>query len=268
MIFAKPTRVILAATLALAAMSSQAHDLWFKPSSTVLSSPDWVTVDAAVSNDVFFFNHRPLSLDSVKVTAPDGSAVEMKNAFKGELRSVFDFKPEKPGTYRVSMAMNGVMGGYKDANGQMKRLRGSLEEILKQVPADAKEVNITENVRRMETFISLGKPSAIALTGKGLEMKPLTHPNDLVSSEEAKFEFHIDGKPAADLEVELVADGIRYRDGVNAMKLKTDAKGNVAIKFPRPGLYWLNVDAKDQKTSISQAKERRLGYIATLEVLP
>ncbi len=259
---------ILAATLALAAMSAQAHDLWFKPSSTVLSKSDWVTVDAAVSNDVFFFNHRPLGLENVKVTGPDGAAVEMKNAHKGELRSVFDFKPEQPGTYRVTMLMNGVMGGYKDANGQPKRLRGSLEEILKQVPADAKEVNITENVRRMETFVSVGKPSAITNTGKGLEMKPITHPNDLVASEEATFEFLIDGKPAADMDLELVADGIRYRDGVNALKLKTDAKGAVKVKFPRAGLFWLSADAKDTNTSVKQAKERRLGYVATLEVLP
>ena len=261
-------RAILAAVLALSAVTSQAHDLWFKPSSTVLSKPDWVTVDAAVSNDVFFFNHRPLSLDNVKVTAPDGSAVEMKNASKGELRSVFDFKPEQVGTYRVSMAMNGVMGSYKDANGQPKRVRGSAEEILKQIPADAKDVRIIENVRRMETFVSLGKPSTVAVTGKGLELKPVTHPNDLVSSEEASFEFLLDGTPAADLEVELVADGIRYRDGVDALKLKTDAKGVLKVKFPRAGLFWLNADTKDSKTSVAQAKERHLGYTATLEVLP
>lgn len=259
---------ILAATLALAAMSSQAHDLWFKPSSTVLSKSDWVTVDAAVSNDVFFFNHRPLALDNVSVSAPDGSAVEMKNAFKGELRSVFDFKAEKTGTYRVTMLMNGVMGGYKDASGQPKRLRGTAEEILKQIPADAKDVRITENVRRMETFVSVGKPSQLATTGKGLELKPVTHPNDLVSSEEASFAFLLDGKPAANLEVELVADGIRYRDGVNALKLKTDAQGVLKVKFPRPGMYWLSTDSKDSKTSIPQAKERHLGYVATLEVLP
>lgn len=262
------TRAIVAATLALAALGAQAHDLWFKPSSTVLSKSDWVTVDAAVSNDVFFFNHRPLGLEAVKVTAPDGAAVEMKNVAKGELRSMFDFKPEKTGTYRVTMLMTGVMGGYKDANGQPKRLRGSVEEVLKQIPADAKEVRVTENLRRMETFVSLGKPSALALTGKGLELKPVTHPNDLVASEEATFEFHLDGKPATDLELELVADGIRYRDGVDAMKLKTDAKGQVKIKFPRAGLFWLNADATDKKTSIAKATERRLGYIATLEVLP
>ncbi|RGE44060.1 DUF4198 domain-containing protein [Comamonas testosteroni] len=262
------TRALVAATLALAALGAQAHDLWFKPSSTVLSKADWVTVDAAVSNDVFFFNHRPLGLENVTVTDPAGAAVEMKNVAKGELRSVFDFKPEKTGTYRVTMLMNGVMGGYKDANGQPKRLRGTAEEVVKQIPADAKDVHVTENVRRMETFVSLGKPSSIANTGKGLELKPVTHPNDLVASEEATFDFLLDGKPAADLEIELVADGIRYRDGVQPLKVKTDANGRVKIKFPRAGLFWLSTDAKDNKTSVKQATERRLGYVATFEVLP
>lgn len=262
------TRALVAATLALAALSAQAHDIWFKPSSTVLSKSDWVTVDAAVSNDVFFFNHRPLGLEGVKVSAPDGSAVEMKNVAKGELRSVFDFKPEQIGTHRVTMQSTGVMGSYKDAKGQPKRVRGSVEEVLKQIPADAKEVHVIESLRRMETFVSLGKPSALGVTGKGLELKPVTHPNDLVASEEATFDFLIDGKPAADLEIELVADGIRYRDGTDAMKFKTDAKGRVLIKFPRAGLFWLNTDAKDNKTTIAKATERRLSYTATLEVLP
>lgn len=261
-------RTVLATALALAAVCSHAHDLWFKPSSTVLSKADWVTVDAAVSNDVFFFNHRPLGLDNVKVSGPNGAEVAMQNVAKGELRSVFDFKPDQPGTYRVTMLMQGVMGGYKDAKGQPKRLRGSVEDILKQVPADATDVRITENQRRMETFVSVGKPTAITVTGKGLELKPITHPNDLVSSEEASFAFLLDGKPAANLEVELVADGIRYRDGVDAQQLKTDANGVLKIKFPRPGLFWLSAQAKDQKVSIPQAKERGLGYVATLEVLP
>ena len=262
------TRALVAATLALAALGAQAHDIWFKPSSTVLSKSDWVTVDAAVSNDVFFFNHRPLGLEAVKVSAPDGANVEMKNIAKGELRSVFDFKPEQTGTYRVAMVSTGVMGSYKDANGQPKRVRGSAEDVLKQIPADAKDVHVIENQRRMETFVSLGKPSTLSVTGKGLEFKPVTHPNDLVASEEATFDFLIDGKPAADLEIEMVADGIRYRDGTDAAKLKTDAKGQVKIKFPRAGLFWLNADVKDNKTSIAKATERRASYTLTLEVLP
>jgi hypothetical protein len=43
----------------------------------------------------------------------------------------------------------------------------------------------------------------------------VTHPNDLVVGEEATFAFHVDGKPAANVEVVLVPEGKRYRDAVN-----------------------------------------------------
>jgi hypothetical protein len=49
-----------------AAPSVSAHRLWLLPSSTVLSGDEgWVTVDAAVSNTLFVFEHRPLRLDGL-----------------------------------------------------------------------------------------------------------------------------------------------------------------------------------------------------------
>lgn len=89
-----------------------------------------------------------------------------------------------------------------------------------------------------------------------------------MSSEERQVRVPVDGKPAANLEVELVADGIRYRDGVEPLKLKTDANGLLTVKLPRAGLYWLSTDATDKKTTVEKATQRRLGYVATLEVLP
>ncbi|MEL0157283.1 DUF4198 domain-containing protein, partial [Sphingopyxis sp.] len=70
------TRLLIAASAALAlfaAAPAQAHRQWMLPSSTVLSGDDvWVTVDAAVSNDLFYFEHQPLRLDAAKAWAPDG----------------------------------------------------------------------------------------------------------------------------------------------------------------------------------------------------
>ena len=33
-------------------------------------------------------------------------------------------------------------------------------------------------------------------------------------------------------------------------------------------MYWLETTLQDQKTSVKQAKQRRLSYVATFEVLP
>ena len=63
-----------AAALALPGAAS-AHRAWFLPAATSFSGEDpWVTVDAAISNDLFFADHFPMQLAQVKITAPDGTA--------------------------------------------------------------------------------------------------------------------------------------------------------------------------------------------------
>jgi uncharacterized GH25 family protein len=258
-----------ALTLALAAASVHAHNLWLLPSSTVLSKGDWITVDAAVSNDLFFFNHNPLTLDNLEVTAPDGSAIKAENVHKGKLRSVFDLHLAQPGTYRVAVLNGGVFARWKDkATGQQKRARGTPENIAGQIPADAEEVEVTQSAGRIETFITVGKPSKLQPSGKGLELVSATNPTDLMKGEKASFVLQIDGRPAKDLEVTVTPGNTRYRDKMDEITAKTDDKGQFSVTWPQAGMYWLEASTKDSKTSVPQAKERRLSYAATLEVMP
>ena len=259
--------IAVACAIAGSALAAQAHNVWLMPSTTVLSKGDWITVDAAVSNDLFFFNHQPLRLDALAVTGPDGAPVAVENKHTGKLRSVFDLNLKQPGTYRLAVINSGLFASYKDAAGATKRWRGTAETI-KDIPADAKELNVVQNEGRVETYVTVGKPSAVKLTGKGLELVGVTHPNDLVKGDKATFAFHIDGQPAANLEVVLVHGGTRYRDKVGEIKATTDAKGEFSVTWPAAGMYWVDADAKDEKTSLPQAKERRLSYVGTLEVLP
>src|SRR5690554_7536764 len=47
-------------------LSANAHRAWMLPSATVLSGEEpWITVDAAVSNDIFYFEHFPLQIEGV-----------------------------------------------------------------------------------------------------------------------------------------------------------------------------------------------------------
>lgn len=135
------------------------------------------------------------------------------------------------------------------------------------LPAGATDVKLGEMASRVETFVTLGKPSAIAMTGKGLELQPVSHPDDLVTDEAGRFRFLIDGKPAAGLAVRLIADGRRYRDAVDEIALTSDANGEVTVKWPAPGLYWLSAAAIDGRATNAIVKERRLSYVTTLEVM-
>lgn len=264
-------KIVLAALALALPANAHAHRAWILPSSTVLSGEAaWVTVDAAVSNDLFYLNHRPLRVEDFAVTQPDGTKGEYKNAATGELRSTFDVRLDKAGTWKIGSARTGVSGSYK-LNGEEKRLpRGaSAENISTLIPADATEVKITESSSRNEIFVTLGAPTDTVLkpTGQGLELVPVTHPNDLVAGEGAVFRFVIDGKPAEGVELTIIPGGIRYRDAVNEITAKTDAKGEVTITWPEAGMYWLEAEAKDTNTKVPGATERRLGYVSTLEVL-
>ena len=91
-------------TLALATclpLVSHAHKTWLLPSATVSTVDQWVTVDAAVSNDLFYFNHNPLRLDALTITAPNGTSIAPQNTNTGKYRSTFDLHLEQNGTYKL-----------------------------------------------------------------------------------------------------------------------------------------------------------------------
>lgn len=247
-----------------------AHKAWLLPSQTVIAGESpWITVDAAVSNDLFYFNHVPLRLDNVAIVAPDGSTVAAQNTATGKYRSVFDLELKQQGTYRIGVVNNYVTGRWEE-DGKPKRWRGTVESFASEVPKDAKGLEVGQSVSRVETFVTNGSPSDTALkpSGAGLELVPVTHPNDLFVGEEAKFRFQIDGKPAAGLAVEIIRGGTRYRNAQDEIKATTDGNGEFTVSWPEPGMYWLEASTEDDKVTVPQARQRRLGYVATLEVLP
>lgn len=259
----------VATTALLAALAAQAHNAWLLPSSTVLSKPDRVTVDAAISNDLFVANHAAMSLDNLQITAPDGAALKAESQAKLRQRSVFDVELPQPGTYRIAVVNSGVFASWKDkATGQPKRARGTAESIAGQIPADATDVNVTQSVGRNETFVTVGKPSALKPVGVGLELVAAGSPTDNVKGEKSTFTLLLDGQPAKDMEVGITAGGTVYRDKLEELKLKTDDKGQFSVTWPHAGMYWLEASTRDNKTTLPQAKERRVSYSATLEVAP
>jgi uncharacterized GH25 family protein len=265
-----PVRAAVLVLAALMPLAAHAHRQWLLPSATVLSGSDpWVTVDAAVSNDLFYFEHVPLRLDNLAVTAPDGAAAKVENASTGRYRSTFDVHLIQPGTYKFAMVNHGLFASYK-VDGQVKRWRGSPEAFAKEVPAGAQDLQVTQADSRLEAFVTAGKPTAKVLqtTGRGLELAPVTHPNDLVAGDAASFRLLLDGKPAANVKVAIVPGGIRYRDQLQEMAFTTDADGKFSVKWPAPGMYWMEAEVRDDKVAIKEAKTRRASYAATVEVLP
>jgi uncharacterized GH25 family protein len=267
-------------------LTAHAHRVWMLPSATVLSGDDvWVTVDAAVSNDLFYFEHFPLRIANLgnapaatggrgrpghlSITAPDGSAVQHQNGAMGRYRSTFDVHLTQKGTYKIAVTNSGAFASYKQG-GQTKRWSGAADDFAKAIPANAENVRSSYTQSRMEVFVTSGKPTdgTLKTTGSGLELAPVTHPNDLVAGSAATFKLVLDGQPAPNVKVTVIPGGNRYRDKLGEMSLATDSEGKFSVTWPEPGMYWLEAVVRDDKTPVKALKERRASYVATLEVLP
>lgn len=260
------TALALSVSLPFAA---EARRPFIMASETVLARPGWVSFDAAVSNDLFYFTGQALPLDTLQVVGPDGQPVQVANTVTGSRsHSSFDVQLPKQGTYKAAIVTTALNGQYETAAGERRRWRGTTAQ-LSEIPADAKNVRITEQVQRSEAFVTAGKPNDAALkaTGSGLELVPVTHPNDLVAGEPITFQFALDGKPAPDVEVAVIAGGTRWRNSPNEMTYKTDKDGRVTMTWDAPGMYSMQAELEDNKPSVKQATVRRASYVATLEVL-
>ncbi len=268
-------KLLVAVALAGMTLNANAHRPWLLPSSSVVDGKDaWVTVDAAISEGLFDIDHLPVKLDGIVATGPDGAKVALENASTGKLRSTFDVHMTKPGTYRIAMVSQSVMASYKDAAGEIKRFRGTEEALAKEVPANAAELKLSRAHARVETFVSAGTPDNAVFkpTGMGLELVPVTHPNDMRAGEKATWRFLLDGVPAANQAFSLIPGGVRYRGTLGEIRHSTDAKGEITFEIPAAGMYMVSTSwpaaAPAAAGQPPQMPPRRVTYAATVEVLP
>lgn len=256
-------------------LGAQAHRAWLKPSAVQLEGKaPWVTVDAAISEGIFDFDHMPLKLDGLIVIGPDGKPVTVEAPLAGHLRSTFDLQLSAPGTYRITVASTAVMGSYV-VGGETKRFRGSEADLAKTIPADATDVKLSRNASRIDTFVTSGKGNDTALqpTGKGLELVPVTHPSDLVLGEPATFKFLLDGQPLAGLNVTVIPGGARFRNALKETVVTTDANGLAIVNWTQAGDFLITASyppraQKAEGEAPAEMPAQRYGYSATFAVLP
>jgi hypothetical protein len=263
-------KALIAAVLAGISLNAAAHRPWLKPTTTVVDNKDAiVTIDAAISEGIFDFDHLALKLDGLVITAPDGSTVAPESTYGGKLRNSFDIKLSQPGTYRVGIVNESTMASFK-VNGEVKRWRGAAADMAKNIPAGAEDVRSLNTHGRIETFVTAVNPGGSALkpSGVGLELEPITNPNDLREGEQARWRFLVDGKPAAKLPFSMLRDGVKYRGTANELRFVTDAKGEVSLKLPAAGMYWVNAASPAAMPNPLPVNGRRVTYTATLEILP
>lgn len=262
-------QIALVTTIAALASSALAHRQWILPSTSVLSGEDqWISVEAAISNNLYFPNHHAIGLENITVLSPTGKALQKQSAAEGEIRSTFELQLEEPGSYRIFSGRSGMFASWEE-NGERKRQRGSAADFAAMDLASLEKLQLRENASRVETIVTSGAPSEIAVSGEGLEFEFLTHPNDLYTGESASFRVLLNGNATAGVEVTVVQGNDRFRNEAGDQTFVSDENGLIEIPWKQAGRYWINASARiDGGDFHGFPLARSASYTLTVEVLP
>ncbi|MCH6256497.1 DUF4198 domain-containing protein [Puniceicoccaceae bacterium K14] len=249
--------------------TAEAHRIWMIPSTSTLSGEDqWISVEAAISNDLFFPNHYPVPLKFVKATSPSGKELELRSTAEGKIRSSFEVLLEEKGSYRIAYENKMLFVSWKE-NGEYKRFRGTREQAEEKELKGKEALKFGEYFTRVETIVTSGTPSDLKLKGTGVEFSFETHPNDLYFGETARFQVLLDGEPQAECTVTVIKGNDRFRDSVDEIEVKSDSEGFIEINWPSAGRYWIEAYIETEPGEfLGKPVTCGSDYVLTVEVLP
>lgn len=251
---------------------SHAHTIspFILPESFDVTTPS-VSFQSAITIEKFFVAGNNFKTSYV-VTQPDGQSQVLSPAATLKRFSVAEFDLPKEGTYRV-MTQDALGNSPKYAliDGRWLRVRPAFlgqpkapegdkkpeqananrpagQEGNKMPPRMIQEDQVQTNAQTFsvtshfvaETYVTKGKPSAIpAPSNKGFEFKLTTHPSELYAGESLKGQVLFNGKPVSNLNMEVFKGAGAYDRNAEReeTQAKTNNKGEVEIKFDKPGLY-------------------------------
>ncbi|ELA7316656.1 DUF4198 domain-containing protein [Vibrio alginolyticus] len=250
----KMKAVALASVMAMGlavTTTAQAHPRWVLPSHFTVSKEggDWLTFDVTASHGTFVFD-KPAGSDQAFVVMPDGRSERPNFVVRGKRRSMFDFFFTEEGTHKV--AINNQPSYYTQYKAgrrdTVKWARASKAERGDVLPEQARDVVTQLSYTRAESYITVGMPTdkAFEIEGKMLEMKPITHPSDIIEGEPVTFQFFFNGEPQEGVTAEITREGTMYRNHQEQIDVVSDKDGKVIFTPEVAGRYLMKANYKGE----------------------
>lgn len=250
----------LVCSLVFGASSANAHSPFIVPTSFEPLHQGWVSLDAGFA-EVFFQSEVAFDKGNFQVLTPAGEWVAPARLEQFTTRSLVEYQTKDEGTYRFSTGVRkAAIFRMYELNGERKHTRDP-KEIL---PKEAKILDHYQSVTLADTYVTLKKPTKAALKpyNQGLEIVPVTHPNDIYAGEAFSLSVLLDGKPLRDNEVSLFT-GYDLGEQENAtFTAKTNQDGKVEFTVANPGVYLLYV--RKSAPAPKGAEAPNYGYVYTL----
>lgn len=255
-----------------ATTTANAHPRWLLPSHFTVSKEggDWLTFDVTASHGTFVFD-KPAGSEFAQVIMPDGRKERPNFVIRGKRRSIFDFYFEEEGTHKV--AINNVPSYYTyykvGRRDTVKYAKANKAERANILPEKARDVSTQLSYTRAESYVTVGMPTekAFEIEGKYLEMRPLTHPSDIVEGEEVSFQFFFNGEPQAGVVADITREGTLYRNHQEQINVVSDKDGNVKFTPNVAGRYLMKANYKGELKNDPMVDKASVNVHFTFEAL-
>lgn len=269
----KMKAVALASVMAMglaAATTAQAHPRWVLPSHFTVSKEggDWLTFDVTASHGTFVFD-KPAGSEQAFVIMPDGRSERPNFVVRGKRRSMFDFFFVEEGTHKV--AINNQPSYYTQYKAgrrdTVKWAKASKADRASVIPEKARDVVTQLSYTRAESYVTVGMPTekALEIEGKLLEMKPITHPSDIIEGEEVTFQFFFNGEPQQGVMAEITREGTLYRNHQEQIDVVSDKDGKITFTPDVAGRYLMKANYKGELKNDPLADKASMNVHLTFE---
>lgn len=269
----KMKAVALASVMAMglaAATTAQAHPRWVLPSHFTVSKEggDWLTFDVTASHGTFVFD-KPAGSEQAFVIMPDGRSERPNFVVRGKRRSMFDFFFVEEGTHKV--AINNQPSYYTQYKAgrrdTVKWAKASKADRASVIPEKARDVVTQLSYTRAESYVTVGMPTekALEIEGKLLEMKPITHPSDIIEGDEVTFQFFFNGEPQQGVTAEITREGTLYRNHQEQIDVVSDKDGKITFTPDVAGRYLMKANYKGELKNDPLADKASMNVHLTFE---
>jgi len=250
---------LIALSLAIQPLATYAHTPYIAPISFDVSNAKTASFDASFA-ETFFIPEAAFDKSEFIITAPDKQQSSPTKIAYFKSRTVLEQDLKLEGTYKISTGIrHGATFLIYDLDGKEHRKMNPEGPA----PKGAKVKNHFQSVTRADTYISRKEPSNAALSpeNKGLEIVPLSNPNEVFQGENFDLQILMAGNQL-DKAMTLSLYHAQTGDKTEAIKIDTNTKGRATLNIKKSGIYLLR--ARLRSPGATHENQKGLSYTTTL----
>jgi hypothetical protein len=259
-----PAACMFTVAMIAASSSAVADTSYLRPNLFTTANADLVTVQSSFTED---FSNPAVAVksDAWTVVGPDGATSTFSAKQEFTQVTILEAATPNAGTYRLSTGERlGRVGPQVLVDGVWQPFAPGRE-----IPAGA-QTRQSQTATVADVYVTRGAPTRAPVDARigALELKPVTHPNDVYLDSGFTFTVLLNGKPVANQQVEVWREGGAYEEPVWRKQVTSAADGSVALSFDKPGVYliWTRLSADAPAGAATPVRSYTTSL--TLEVQP